>query len=149
METNEFDLEAFLPYLLNQAAEVSSLAFQQVYKERYGMLRTEWRVLFHLGLYGRLTASEIGTRAKTHKTKISRAVHRLTDRRFVTRARNDQDRRVEHLTLTPQGQAAYADLREVARRYEAALVADLTEAQMSALRAALVKLAEAAPAPFT
>ena len=53
METDEFQLQQFLPYLLNQAAEVSSLEFQQIYKDRYGMLRTEWRVLFHLCLYGR------------------------------------------------------------------------------------------------
>ena len=41
MEKNDtFDLWQFLPYLLNQAAEASSLEFQQVYKERYGLLRT-------------------------------------------------------------------------------------------------------------
>jgi DNA-binding MarR family transcriptional regulator len=84
MSDDNFELEEFLPYLLNQAAEVSSLAFQQVYKDRYGMLRTEWRVLFHLGLYGKMTASDIGARAKMHKTKISRAVQRLADRRFLT-----------------------------------------------------------------
>ena len=48
MENSDtFDLQLFLPYLLNQAAEESSLSFQRVYKDRYGMLRTEWRVLFH------------------------------------------------------------------------------------------------------
>ena len=77
-EEIEFDLQDFLPYLLNQAAEVSSLEFQQVYRDRYGMLRTEWRVLFHLGLYGTMTAAQIGSRAKMHKTKISRAVQRLS-----------------------------------------------------------------------
>ncbi len=149
MKDDKFELALFLPYLLAQAAENSSLAFQQVYKDRYGMLRTDWRVLFHLGLYGRLTASEIGLRAKTHKTKISRAVQRLTERRFVERARDEQDRRVEHLTLTPQGQAAYADLREVARRYEAALTDGLTEQEAVGLRSALTKLAKAEPQRFT
>ena len=99
MAADDFELENFLPYLLNQAAEASSLAFEKSYKAKYGMLRTEWRVLFHLGLYGRMTASEIGARAKMHKTKISCAVHRLTERRFVERARDTNDRRVEHLTL--------------------------------------------------
>ncbi|MCF6232933.1 MAG: MarR family transcriptional regulator, partial [Rhodobacteraceae bacterium] len=89
MEQNRPDsLLDFLPYLLNQAAEESSLAFQQVYKGRYGMLRTEWRVLFHLGMYGRMTAKEIGTRALIHKTKISRAVQRLATRRFLSRPRD-------------------------------------------------------------
>jgi DNA-binding MarR family transcriptional regulator len=149
MSAPEFDLTKFLPYLLNQAAEVSSLEFQKHYKDRYGMLRTEWRVLFHLGLYGRLTASDIGTRAKTHKTKISRAVHRLAERRFVMRVRDTDDRRLEHLTLTALGQAAYADLRGVAERYDAALMAQLTPDEQLILRRALQKLSDTRPARFT
>lgn len=149
MSDTEFELETFLPYLLNQAAEVSSLAFQKIYRDRYGMLRTEWRVVFHLGLYGQLTASEIGTRARMHKTKISRAVHRLTERRFVKRARDSQDRRVEHLTLTTAGRAAYDDLRGVAERYESALLSELTAEEGKILRRALKKLVNAAPGDFT
>lgn len=149
MADTDFELETFLPYLLNQAAEVSSLAFQQIYRDRYGMLRTEWRVVFHLGLYGQMTASEIGSRARMHKTKISRAVHRLTERRFVKRARDAQDRRVEHLTLTATGRAAYDDLRGVAERYEKSLLAELTAEEGKTLRHALSKLANATPRDFT
>lgn len=149
MPNAEFDLEKFLPYLLNQAAEVSSLSFQQVYKDRYGMLRTEWRVLFHLGLYGQMTASDIGARAKTHKTKISRAVQRLVTRRFVSRERDHGDRRVEHLTLTAAGQAAYIELRRIAEEYEASLLASLTEEETVVLRRALNKLAEVETGRFT
>jgi len=54
-QKDAFDLQDFLPYLLNQAADASSLGFQKYYKDRYGMLRTEWRVLFHLGRYGAMT----------------------------------------------------------------------------------------------
>jgi DNA-binding MarR family transcriptional regulator len=137
----DFDLEQFLPYLLNQAAEASSLEFQQVYKDRYGMLRNEWRVLFHLGMYGQLTASEIGTRAGLHKTKISRAVAKLEARRFLSRDRDDKDRRVEHLTLTARGQAAFVDLRAVAQRYDAALVEGLPARDAARLKALLAMLA--------
>ena len=149
MADGDFQLQYFLPYLLNQAAEASSLEFQQIYKSRYGMLRTEWRVLFHLGLYGQLTASEIGQRARMHKTKISRAVHRLTERRFVTRSRDPEDRRVEHLSLTRQGQAAYDDLRAVAQRYNAALMDALAPAEAAVLRRALLKLSDVGQGGFT
>lgn len=149
MTADSFDLELFLPYLLNQASEVSSLSFQSYYKDRYGMLRTEWRVLFHLGLYGSMTASEIGTRARMHKTKISRAVHRLNKRRFVNRTRDDDDRRLEHLALTAQGQAAYAHLRDVAKAYDARLTAQLSDEEAAVLRTALVKLGRRGPSAFT
>lgn len=138
----DFDLQNFLPYLLNQAAEESSLAFQQVYKGRYGMLRTEWRVLFHLGIYGRMTAREIGQRSKMHKTKISRAVAKLSERRFVTRERDEDDRRLELLELTQAGQRAYRDLRGVAMAYDAKLSARFSDEENALLRRLLRQLGE-------
>jgi len=140
-KADDFDLQAFLPYLLNQAAEEASLGFQKVYKDRYGLLRSEWRVLFHLGIFGRLTATEIGAKGKVHKTKISRAVQRLADRRLVKRARSEEDRRVEWLELTPAGEKVYRDLREVAQDYEGRLLAQLNEDEMHALKGMLLKLA--------
>ncbi len=136
-----FDLSDFLPYLLNQAAEESSMAFQRIYKGRYGMLRTEWRVLFHLGIYGRMTAKDIGERSRIHKTKISRAVQKLAARRFLTRTRDDRDRRSEHLELTPAGMAAYRDLRGVAEDYDDRLEAQFTRGEVAMLRVMLRRLA--------
>lgn len=136
-----FDLEEFLPYLLNQAAEASSREFQKIYKNRYGMLRTEWRVLFHLGMYGRMTAKEIGRRAAIHKTKVSRAVQKLTERRYLTRQRDKDDRRFEYLELTPGGQSVYRDLRGVARAYDRQLTARFSEEEAQLLRKMLKRLA--------
>jgi len=138
---DDFDLQNFLPYLLNQAAEESSLAFQQVYKGRYGMLRTEWRVLFHLGIYGEMTAKDIGARARIHKTKVSRAVSKLEQRRFLTRNRDENDRRVEHLDLTAAGRAAYRDLHSVADTYDQKLSALFPVAEAKMLRFMLRRLA--------
>lgn len=144
-QKDDFDLQDFLPFLLNRAAEESSLGFQQHYKDRYGMLRTEWRVLFHLGNYGQMTAKEIGERAKIHKTKISRAVAKLAEKRFVTRTRDESDRRAEHLTLTGAGQAAYRDLRNVAMEFDAKICQQFTTGEVAILRHMLRKLAGIGP----
>ena len=140
--TEEFDMRDFLPYLLNQAAEASSLAFQRVYKDRYGMLRTEWRVLFHLGCYGAMTAKEINIRSRTHKTKISRAVKALEERRFLTRKVLENDRRQELLELTKAGQAVCAELRVIAQKYDEALAAQFTQEEQEVLRSCLRRLAK-------
>lgn len=137
----DFDVRQFLPYLLNQAAEASSLEFQKVYKDKYGMLRNEWRVLFHLGIYGQMTASDIGARAQMHKTKISRAVQRLAERRFLTRTRAVDDRRVEYLDLTATGQKVYRDLKATAADYDAALVEGMSDRDVATLRTLLERLA--------
>ncbi len=139
---SQFSLRDFLPYLLNQAAEEASLSFQKVYKGRYGMLRAEWRVLFYLGNHGPMTASAISVDAKTHKTKISRAVSALEAKRFLTRERQSGDRRNETLSLTAAGEAAYQDLMAEAERYEAKLIADLDPNEVTILRQALKKLAK-------
>jgi len=119
----DFSLQDFWPYLLNQAAEATSLEFQGHYKRRYGMLRTEWRVIFHLGRYGPLTATEICARAHLHKTKVSRAVAALETRRFVSRQKLDHDRRHEMLQLTEGGQTVFTTLVAEAQRYNARLMA--------------------------
>lgn len=141
MCNDDFDLEDFLPYLLNQAAEAASRSFQRLYKERYGLLRTEWRVLFHLGMYGELTARAISTRASIHKTKISRAVAALEARRYLRRTINPKDRREAVLTLTPAGVAVYQDLRQVAKSYDTALVADWSPQKTQDFRKILRDLA--------
>lgn len=141
-KNDEFNLQDFLPYLLNRAAEESSLEFQRVYKDRFGMLRTEWRVLFHLGNYGEMTAKEIGERARIHKTKISRAVSKLEHRRYLIRSQSETDKRVEHLSLTPAGRAVYRELRTTARQYDAKLAGMFSQEEASLLRAMLRKLAD-------
>ena len=138
---HDFDLEGFLPYALNRAAESASRGFQAIYKARYGMLRTEWRVLAHLGRYGGMTARDICTRADLHKTKVSRAVKALEARRFLTRRTVEADRRQEVLALTPAGEAAWRHLAQEARKFDARLAGALTSDDLAALRRALRVLA--------
>lgn len=140
-QDSDFDLVDFLPYLLNQAAEESGLAFQRYYKATYGMLRTEWRVLFHLGRHGSMTARDICTRARVHKTKVSRAVAALEAKRFVTRHVLETDRRAERLRLTPTGARAYADLHDKAQAFDARLMAAFDAEEQRVLRRCLVRIA--------
>lgn len=136
-----FDLQTFLPYLLNQAAETTSLEFQRQYREEYGMLRTEWRVLFHLGRYGDLTAKAICERARLHKTKVSRAVRALEEKHFLIRAEQPEDRRHETLTLTKRGKATYEKLADGAQQFDEELSKRFTKEENAILKRCLLKLA--------
>ncbi|MBM9596245.1 MarR family winged helix-turn-helix transcriptional regulator [Roseitranquillus sediminis] len=141
MTEADFELRDFLPFLLNQAAEEVSLGFAQVYKARYGMLRTEWRVLAHLGSRGPMTASDIAASAKVHKTKISRAVSALETRRFLSRTTVETDRRRELLRLTDMGKAAFDDLVATARAYDRDVARQFTTEEQAVLRRCLARLA--------
>lgn len=138
----DFDLAEFLPYLLNQAAEAASGGFKAAYGNEYGMLRTEWRVLLHLGRYGDMTATELGARATIHKTKISRAVAALEQKRFLKRTASESDRRVETLSLTPLGVSVYRKLARTAAEYDQALSARFTAEEEQILRKCLRDLAQ-------
>jgi len=117
----DFDLDAFLPYLLNQAAEATSRGFARVYRAEYGMTRTQWRVLANLGRSGSLTAAEICRLSLLEKTKVSRAVGALEGQGLLARGRHGADRRAEVLTLTPEGRAVFERLGRLAQDYNRAL----------------------------
>jgi len=135
-----FDLASFLPYLLNRAAEESSVEFARIYKDRYGLLRTEWRVLFHLGQHGEMTATDIGRLSRIHKTKISRAVAGLQKRRYLRKTPSSQDRRREFLSLTDQGVQVFKALNKEAQSYNQRLLARFTPKEQAALLLSLKKL---------
>ena len=141
IQKTKFDLQNFLPYLLSQAADASSCGFRRYYKDNYGMLRTEWRVVFHLGCYGKMTAKEICDRGGIHKTKVSRAVAALGEKRFLTSAELPNDRRHEELTLTRAGLAAYSDLSREAAQFDFQLVNKISDADQQVLRRCLRQIA--------
>ncbi len=135
-----FDLTEFLPYLLTRAAEESSADFARIYKDRYGLLRTEWRVLFHLGQLGEMTATDIGQASKIHKTKISRSVAALYRRRYVVKTQSAKDRRREFLKLSAQGQRVFLDLSDIAKTYNAHLLQEFSAQEQRVLIESLRKL---------
>lgn len=135
-----FDLDHFLPYLLNQAAEATSKDFQTTYRTAYGMTRTQWRVLANLGKFGAMTARDICRISHMEKTKVSRAVAALEDRGLLTRTPDPGDRRAEILSLTDQGAQVFADLGQRGIAFDAALRAELGPDAVAHLDALLARL---------
>jgi DNA-binding MarR family transcriptional regulator len=142
----EFRLETFLPYRLNQAAERVSQSFAAQYRARYRMTRPEWRALAALGFYGRMTATEIGANSSMHKTKVSRAVRALEEKRWLKRSEDTADRRIEHLELTPAGKRIYGEMIALAGDYEAELARLLGASGLKQLEAGLVAIEARLPA---
>lgn len=130
-------LEGFLPYRLARAAEIISRQFATLYRERHGLTRPEWRTLATIGQFNRITATEIGTHSSMHKTKVSRAIRALEERKWITRQVDQTDRRVEHIELTREGRTHYRDLVTLAHSYEARLVEMLGETGAAELEAGI------------
>ncbi len=136
-------LATFLPYRLNRATALASTQFSRIYRDAFGLTVPEWRVLATLGELGTATAKEIGRDSAMHKTKVSRAVASLQRRRWIARQTDSLDRRLEHLSLTAAGRAAFRRLAPKMLAYEEALLARLSPAERRALMTGLAALERA------
>jgi DNA-binding MarR family transcriptional regulator len=106
---DDLKLVEFLPHRLNVLSSLVSQALTRVYG-RYGIGIPEWRVLVTLGENGVMTGKAVGAHTHMHKTKVSRAVAQLEERKLVTRRVNRADLREAFLSLTPSGRAIYDEL---------------------------------------
>ena len=146
-QTDGFDLEDFLPYLLNQAAEATSHGFQAIYRDRHGFTRTQWRVMANLGKFGAMTARDICAISHIEKTKVSRAVAALEQAAMLSRTPSETDRRAEMLSLTPKGQTTFVQLGKLATGFDRQLRETLGPAQAETLVSILTRLAKGGRRP--
>ncbi|KQU54582.1 MarR family transcriptional regulator [Bosea sp. Leaf344] len=118
-------LEHFLPYRLNRLSSAVSQQFRAVYGPHHDLTVPEWRVLATLAQFGTMTAKAIGKHSSMHKTKVSRAVRALEERRWLVRRESEHDRREESLSLTATGLKAYSEIVPRALAFEARILAAL------------------------
>lgn len=141
---SEFRLDAFLPYLLNNAAESTSRAFSAHYRREFGLTRAQWRIMAHLGNGSALTATEICARGYLEKSKVSRAVAALEEDGLLRRMTSTSDRRAELLSLTDKGREVHVELSHQARRFQQELVAKLGQERAEILARLLDDLVQLA-----
>src|ERR1700720_1039743 len=133
-------LEDFLPHKLNVLSSLVSQALTRVYGQRYGIGIPEWRVLVTLGENGVMTGKAVGAHTHMHKTKVSRAVAQLEQRRFVSRRANRADLRESFLSLTPAGRAVYEELAPSALEFMNKLAEVVASADRPAFDRAMKQL---------
>jgi DNA-binding MarR family transcriptional regulator len=137
----KLDLEAFLPYRLNRIGSSISQEFRSVYGPHHDLTIPEWRVLATLGQFDEMGAKAIGQHSSMHKTKVSRAVRALEERRWLRRRNSEKDRREEVLRLTAAGRKAYADIVPRALSFERRIMGALGS-QAAPFLSALERLEE-------
>jgi DNA-binding MarR family transcriptional regulator len=141
-ETALLKLEDFLPHKLNVLSSLVSQALTRVYGQRYGIGIPEWRVLVTLGQYGVMTGKAVGAHTHMHKTKVSRAVAQLEQRKFVARRANRADLREAFLSLTPAGRAIYEEAAPIALDFTNRLSEVVSPSDRAAFDRAMRQLTE-------
>ena len=136
-----FELERFLPYRLSLLTNTVSDGIAQIYRDKYDISVTEWRILAVLGRYPGLTASEIIDRTAMDKVAISRAVKNLAKKDLLLRKTDQEDRRRILLFITSTcGAQMLAEIMPLAQQYESKLLNSLDSKERKALSRAIQTL---------
>lgn len=116
-------LAAYLPYLLRRADQTLSAPFYAALT-RYGVARSEWRVLAVLADLDRPTVAQLTAAALSPQPTVTHALRRLEERGLVSRTSGEHDRRQRFVTITPAGRQLAETLIAEAEHLAAAQLVD-------------------------
>lgn len=98
-----FTLENFLPYRILEVGQGINKRISRVLHDEWDMSMAEWQVLASLARDGAVSVREVEPRTLLDTVAVSRAAKRLTDRKFLKREVNKQDKRLVVLKTTKKG----------------------------------------------
>ncbi len=125
---------------LNQAARAVERAFDEALAAAGGTLPV-WLVLLNLKLRRPANQRELAEAVGVREATLSHHLNTLDARGLITRTRDAANRRIQVVTLTEAGEAAFLRLREAAIAFDTRLRAGLTDADLTTLSALLGRLA--------
>jgi DNA-binding MarR family transcriptional regulator len=98
---------------------------------------SQYDVLATIGFRGRLRLSDLAASETINPTLLSRIVGKLEERGLVSREQDTDDRRVAHVSLTEEGRALHARIRDERTDALSLALAGLSEQELEALLEAL------------
>jgi DNA-binding MarR family transcriptional regulator len=135
----EFNLNEFIPFLINRSATRVAAAFGADLKA-HGINITVWRLIASLRQHGSRRIGELAEFTGIEMWTVSRVVTRLEQDGLVSRSRGDEDGRGVIVSLTPAGERLVATLVPEARGYEGLILEGFSEEEAKSLRRLLDKL---------
>ena len=125
---------------LNQTSRVVERAFDEALAEAGGTLPT-WLILLNLKIRKPANQRELAEAVGVREATLTHHLNAMEARGLIARTRDAANRRVQVVTLTEAGEAAFVRLRDTAIAFDAQLRAGLTEADLAALSTSLGRLA--------
>ena len=130
---------------LAQAARTVERAFDAALAEAGGSLPV-WLVLLNLKVRRPGNQRELAEAVGITGATLTHHLNAMHAQGLIDRARDDANRRVQVVTLTEAGEAAFLRLREAAIAFDARLRAGFAETDLTTLAASLDRLAANAAA---
>ncbi|MGH3290812.1 MAG: MarR family winged helix-turn-helix transcriptional regulator [Trebonia sp.] len=125
---------------LGQAARTVERAFDEALGEAGGTLPV-WLILLNLKLRRPANQRELAEAVGVREATLTHHLNAMDTSGLITRSRDAANRRVQVVTLTEAGEAAFARLRDTAIAFHARLRAGLGDADLATLGTLLGRLA--------
>jgi MarR family transcriptional regulator for hemolysin len=125
---------------LNQAARAVERAFDEALAEAGGTLPV-WLVLLNLKIRRPANQRELAEAVGVREATLTHHLNALDARGLITRTRAAANRRVQVVTLTEAGEAAFLRLRDAAVAFDTKLRAGFADADLANLATQLTQLA--------
>ncbi|MGY8526361.1 MarR family winged helix-turn-helix transcriptional regulator [Paracidovorax citrulli] len=138
------DITELLNFRLAALVGASGAAVIRLCEGQYGVSRREWALLGLLAVRGAQAPSAIADQCHLDRTRVSRAITRLTAKGLVRRQTLDDDRRRATVELTENGRALYEQLFHEVAAINQRLVQTLSNDELASLDALLTRLTEQA-----
>jgi DNA-binding MarR family transcriptional regulator len=121
------DLENYAVAYLTWTANKMSSSASTLYRKRFGVGITDWRIMALLAVESWIPAGRISEVIGFDKAVISRSIAFMQGRGLVETRFRDNNQRRQFIALTKAGLALHDQIVEVAREREEFLLADLSE----------------------
>jgi DNA-binding MarR family transcriptional regulator len=136
---DQYRTEESVGFLMKQAVDLISRAIDARMVE-HSLTDAQWRPLLKLYLHPQATATQMARMVGCDSGATTRMLDRLEDKGLLRRVRSTDDRRVQQLELTPEGQKAAAVVPFVIAEVLNTQLADLTHAEIDQLRKLLARV---------
>ncbi|MCO5100927.1 MAG: MarR family transcriptional regulator [Burkholderiaceae bacterium] len=133
-------LDQFLPYHLAITADIVSGELAATLHQVTELSMTEWRIMAVIGSFAPLSTKTVAAYTTVNKVRVSRAVSRLVQIGYVTRALDPADNRLLKLDFSPKGKAIFEVISAEATAWEGALLESFSDEEIDVLVRVLTRL---------
>lgn len=137
--TPVIDRSTFVPYLINQIANLMNLPFKRDLKKNR-MSHAHWTVLAILAQRDRQSLNEISRDAVIDQSSLSRIIDQMIERKLVVRSPREDDGRFVSISMTSLGWQRFLELSKVAFAHADDLTEGIGEKELQQFRSTLLKI---------
>ncbi len=134
----DLDFPTFRMALLAKAMD--RLTIRQL-SENFGLSYAQWRVMARLGTApGGATVGQIAQQAWADRAEVSRAVSWLQQKNLLSRREHAEDRRVQVVSLTQEGESLYRKVLATRADFHRKITGDMSPEEVAQLDTLIDKL---------